>query len=86
MTFSQHNLFIKIADIVIIKTRNESKQTETIWKRAERTRKKLRNNPKRPKISKLGKSGILAFIFLIASPNTQFWAFWAKKYQLSNFN
>ena len=92
MTFSQHNLFIKIVDIVITKTRIELKQTETILKEPKRPKtsqkdpKVLWNNPKLTKISKLRKSGILAFIFPIANPNTQFWAFWAKKYQLSNFN
>ena len=66
---------------VITKTRNEAKQPET----SPNDQKKLRNDPKWPKISTLGKSGILlAFVFQTLNPNAQIWVFWAKKYQLFN--
>ena len=44
--------------IALTKTRNEPKRAETSQNQPKRPKKKLRNDPTRPKISKLEKSGI----------------------------
>ena len=63
-------------------------------KRAKRTRnqpkqpKKIAKQPKTTQNSKIGEiwDFLMVFILQILKPNVHIWAFWGKKYLISNFN
>ena len=60
---------------ILTKTQNEPEQAKTSWnshKPAKTTKKKLQNDPKQPKISKLRKSEIFRLL--------SFFKFWGKTY------